>query len=216
MKKYSLAIAILFLFTGCFSTLPPKINEVYLSEKSDADNGKLEGIEKSIIKITDDKAKIEKEVKIIALDITIAKKERNRHEANEELLNEKQKLNILKKDTAGIQETKQKIAASKKAQVDTGKRIKYLKAKEDNLEKQVDVKESELAVKVAEQLLVKAKIARANQEKMMKGADEKQKKNLIDVSQYQKYYDSQKGSLDRAEKSLRDSDKELKKAESNK
>lgn len=216
MKKYSLAAAILFLFTGCFSTLPPKINEVYLSEKSDADNGKLEGIEKSIIKITDDKAKIEKEVKVIALDIAIAKKERNRSEADEELLNEKQKLFILKKDVAGIQDTKHKIAASKKAQSDTEKKIKYLKTKEDNLEKQVDVKESELAVKVAEQLLVKAKIARANQEKMLKGADEKQKKSLIDVTTYQKYYDTQKGSLDRAEKYLRASDKELKKFQNNK
>ncbi len=172
MKKYSLAIAILFLFTGCFSTLPPKINEVYLNEKSDADSSKLVDIEKSIIKITDEKAKIEKEVKIIAFDIAIAKKEKNRDEADEELLNEKQKLNILKKDTAGIETTKQKIIASKKAQAEKDKRIKYLKAKEDNLEKQVDVKESELAVKVAEQLLLKAKIARANQEKMLNGADE--------------------------------------------
>lgn len=214
MKNYSI-IGVLFIFmTGCFATLPPKVNEVYLNDKTAKDAAKLEIIEKEIIAITNEKENLSKSLKINRQSITIAKKERNRIEAVEELLKEKQKLYILKEDKPLQQETRKKIETSRKDKTATNSKIEYLKAEEDYLEKKVEVKEAELAVKVAEQYLLQAKIARANQEKMLSDTnDKKEKKDLIDVATYRKYYDDQKAGLEGSQKKLVESSKRLKQAE---
>ncbi len=214
MKNYSIIITLLIFFTGCFASLPPKVNEVYLNDKNEKDAAKLETIEKEIIEITNAKESLVKSLKINQQNIRIAQKERNRLAAVEELLKEKQKLFILQENAGGQQETKQKITETKKENAATNRKIEYLKAKEDNLEKNINVKEAELATKVAEQYLLQAKIARANQEKMLSDADDKkEKKDLIKIEDYQKYYDDQKSSLEGSQKKLVESDKRLEQAE---
>ncbi len=220
MKNYSFIgfiITLSVILTGCFATLPPKINDVYLSDKSEKQAAQLESIEKEIIAITNDKEKLNTSLKINRQTITIEQKEQKRLEAVEELLKEKQKLNIIKEDSTAKKKTKMELGETISAQAATAGRITYLKAKEDNLEKQIEVKDAELAVKVAEQYLLKAKIGRANQEKMLSGTgsekDTKGEKDLIDLSKYQKYYDSQKNNLEGSRKKLAESEKELEKAE---
>jgi len=213
-KYYSFLTGILVFFTGCFASLPPKISDEYLNNKTSEESTKLETIEKQIIDISNSKEELEKASKITDLKLAVMKKELSQFEAEEALLIDKQKLYVTQNDTKMQEEVKGDIEKNKKDQAAAKLKLEYMKAKQKDLKNKIEVNEAELSMKVAEKYYEQAKIGKANQDKIMGApANEKDAKNRINVADYEKYFNDQKEYLSREQKDQAESELKLKEAE---
>ncbi|HOW84230.1 MAG TPA: hypothetical protein PK573_16825 [Spirochaetota bacterium] len=199
MKKYLIPVVCTLIgFSGCFATMPAPIKDTLLIEKTDADEKKLAKIEDEIVVINQENNKIKESLKITSQKVVISGKEISGLEKEKSLLEEKKKLYVISNDTRALAEVE-------KAMVDNQQKInlekinqEYLKARQDHEEKGVELKEAELAAKIAELNFEKARIARAYQDRTMgevptdPKTGKKDDKARIDVSEYEKYLESRK------------------------
>ncbi|MGV7928564.1 MAG: hypothetical protein AB2L13_06610 [Spirochaetota bacterium] len=178
--------------------MPAPIKDTLLIEKTDADEKKLAKIEDEIVVINQENNKIKESLKITSQKVVISGKEISGLEKEKSLLEEKKKLYVISNDTRALAEVE-------KAMVDNQQKInlekinqEYLKARQDHEEKGVELKEAELAAKIAELNFEKARIARAYQDRTMgevptdPKTGKKDDKARIDVSEYEKYLESRK------------------------
>jgi hypothetical protein len=194
--------------------MPPKVSDEYLKDLGAEDSAKLETIERDIIAITDAKEAIEKERRIVNLQLSVTDKEIKQLEAEKAVLTDEQKLYVAQNQKEKIDEVNGKIAAN-----DTNSKNKIveqeiLKARDNHLKTQLKVKDAELSAKVAERLFEQAKIGRASQDRIM-GApkDEKAARERIDTAKYEEYLKSQKENLAKAQKEQNEAAVRLKEAE---
>ncbi len=199
MKKYIVpAVCMIIGLTGCFATTPPPIKDTLLIEKTAADENKLAKIEDEIVAINQENNRIKDSLKITSQKEVISSKEITSLEKEKSLLEEKKKLYVISNDTKAL-------ADVEKAMVDNQQKInlekinrEYLQARMDYEKSAIELKEAELAAKIAELNFEKAKIARAYQDRTMGEAPvdpktgKKDDKARIDVSEYEKYLDSRK------------------------
>ncbi|MCP4129477.1 MAG: hypothetical protein GY754_00535 [bacterium] len=215
MKYYSLFISASIFLTGCFASMPSKINSEYLNNKSPEETEKLEAIEKRIIAISDSKDEIKKSLKVVNLKISVTEKEISQYEGKKGLLEDKNKLHMAENNTAKVEETKKEIEENGKKLNLEQLKLKYYKTKKEDQEAQIELNEAELAAKVAEQRFEEAKIGRANQDKALGPVDPKKKDDdgRINVADYEKYYKSQQENLTKEQKDRKSTADEFKKAE---
>jgi hypothetical protein len=199
MKKYIVpAVCMIIGLSGCFATMPPPVKDTLLIEKTAEDEKKLAKIEDEIVVINQENNKIKDSLKITSQKEVISSKEITSLEKEKSLLEEKKKLYVISNDTKAL-------ADVEKAMVDNQQKInlekinrEYLQARRDYEKSGIELKEAELAAKIAELNFEKAKIARAYQDRTMGEAPvdpktgKKDDKARIDVSEYEKYLESRK------------------------
>ncbi|MFH0976614.1 MAG: hypothetical protein V1874_12600 [Spirochaetota bacterium] len=190
--KYMMAllIATSVILSGCL-TMPDPIDDVYLKEKTSEENVKLDKIGTDIIAKKKDKDVIEKDAEIAALKAELSKKEVTEISATNASLEEKEKLYTATGDSKLAEIQKQKEANNLKL-IQAKAKQEYSTAKKDETNALLEVKKSELAVKVAELSYEKALIAKAYQMKRQK----EYAKNMIDETDYKKFMDDQKIKLE--------------------
>ena len=212
-RKYALLVFLSAVLSGCFASMPPKVSDDYLGQIGNEDSARLETIEKEIIAITNEKESVEKERKVVDIRISIAQKEIKQLEGDRELIIERQKLFVAMNDQEKIKAAQADMAANENLKKSKTLELDVLNAKKKDLEKLSTLKDAELSAKVAEQYHEQAKIARANQDKMLGApASDKDTKDRIDVSKYEKYLESQKKNLEKAQKDREETAARLKEA----
>jgi hypothetical protein len=190
--KYMMAliIAASVILSGCL-TMPDPVDDVYLKEKTSEENAKLNKIEAEIIAKKKDKDVIEKDAEIAALKAELSKKEVSEINAAYASLLEKEKLYTATGDSKLAEIQKQKETTNLKL-IQAKAKQEYSTAKRDETNALLEVKKSELAVKVAELSYEKSLIAKAYQMKRQK----EYAKNMIDETDYKKFMDDQKIKLE--------------------
>ena len=176
----------LVLFIGCFASGPDPIKDALLVDKTDAQTTKLDKIEKLIVKISDDKRQLEKNYSVIKQQISIVDDEIDFYKSLKKVLLGKQKLYTMTKD--GDKMNKTKIELNKCLTNIKYKQVeaKYFEAKSDDTSAHIELKDAELGEKVSERRYMRAKIARAYQEKVYGGKKKAPKgAKLIKVKTYE-------------------------------
>jgi hypothetical protein len=213
--KYILFGIIVFsvAFTGCL-TLPDPIDDVYLSEKTNEQSAKLDKIGSDVIAKNKEKDMVEKEQEIATQKVEASRSEVAQVEAATEALLEKEKLYKLTKDSK-LEELQKEIKNNRVKDTQSKAYLAYNIAKAEETNALLEVKKSELAVKVAELSYEKSLIAKAYQSKR----GEEFKDDAIDELEYKKFMDDQKIKLEdnkkkheKASKVLAEADSSLKKS----
>ncbi len=199
MKKYLIpAVCTIIGLSGCFATMPSPIKDTLLIEKSAEDEKKLAKIEDEIVLINQENNKIKESLKIIAQKVIISDKEITSLEKGKSLLEEKKKLYVISNDTKALADVEKEMVDNQQ-KINLEKiNLEYLNAREDYEKSGIELKEAELAARIAELNFEKAKIARAYQDRTMgeipadPKTGKKDDKARIDVSEYEKYLESRK------------------------
>ncbi len=206
MKNYAILLsALIMIAPGCFATMPAPVKDIYLVEKTSEEDKLLAGIEDEIININKQNNQAKESAKIIRQEISVSEARIGSLERNKSYNLELEKLYSISNDNAKLAEVKRLIQQNDDDMKKETAHLEYLKAKKDNQESSVDVKDAELSVKVAELYYEKSKIARKFQDKTMVAAPvegkepAKEDRNKIDVDEYRKYLDSQKDKLAKAQ-----------------
>lgn len=206
MKKCFLSLGILVFIIGCFATMPPPVKDIYLKDATPAEQKKMSMLEQDIIKINQENTKVKDSLKILKQKILVSEKDINRLEKEKSYLLEKEKLHTLANETDKLVQLNNEKKKNERQLTLEKLNFDYLNAKKDNDEVYSELKNAELAVKVAELNYEKAKIGRAFQDKTMKGInatakDSKERdKNKINLEEYEKYYNDQKAKLENKQK----------------
>lgn len=221
MKNIALIIILsLFVFGGCFASMPDPIKETYMQNKTPDEEKKLGTIEEDIIKLNKQREQMEKDYKITKQKSTISEKEITSLEEQKIVLIEKQKLYSQSNDNKKLEEVKKDIEKNENQTNYEQLNSKYLKALKEDQEALLEVKQGELGVKVAERMFERAKIARRYQDKTMGTTDtadnkdaKKENKDKIDVTEYENYLNKQADALLKSQQAQVKTAEALKQAE---
>jgi hypothetical protein len=189
-SKIAFFIAISVIFAGCV-TMPDPVDDLYLKEKTQEDTAKLDKIESDIIAKKKNKDKAEKDSEIAAQKAELSRKEVLQTEAGIAVLLEKEKLYTSTKDSK-LQDIQKEREKNDLKLTQLKAKLDYDIAKSDEANTLLEVKKSELSVKVAELSYEKALIAKAYQMKRKKEYEKK----MIDDEGYKKFFDDQKIKLE--------------------
>ncbi len=204
----NLLIVVLLVLSGCV-ILPKPVDEVYLSEMTEAENANLDKIGADIIARKKDKDKIEKELEIITQRIVISQKEIAALEAENEMLLEKEKLYSQTGENSKIVDIQSQKEKNRVRLIQVRTLLKYYNVKRDEANALLSVKKAELAEKVAELDYEKASIAKTYQ---LKRAEEFGD-DIIDDQEYKKFMEDQQVKLNDSKKKYEKAAGELAKAE---
>ena len=194
--KYKIIFLIVFaaFFTGCL-TMPDPVDEIYLKEKTQQDTVKLEKIEAEIIAKKKSQDAAEKEAEIAAQKAELSEKEVLQAKAAIDVLLDKEKLYTTTKDSK-LQEVQKEIEKNNLMLAQLKAKQDYQTAKNEEAKALLEVRKTELAVKVAELKYEHSLIAKAYQMKRQKEFE----KDMIDDEVYKKYFDNQKIKLEDTQK----------------
>lgn len=201
--KLSLLIAFSILFSGCI-TMPDPVDEVFLKEKTQEERVKLEKIEADVILKKKDQDKVEKDMEIVAQKTELSRKELAEAEAAKAVLLEREKLYTSTGDSK-LQEIKSQRELNNIKIAQLKAKLDYYTAKSNETNALLEIKKSELAVKVAELKYEQALIAKAYQMRRKKEYEKK----MIEDEEYKKYFDNQKIKLEDNQKAYEKALKEL-------
>lgn len=221
MKKAVFLAFLAFIFTGCFATMPDPVKDEYLVEQTREEEQKMNDIADVIIAKRKEKDVVEDQLKVTAQKIKVAKQQLPVLKDEKKLLLEKQKLYTTQKDDAKLQDINSQIEINLKKQEQQKAYIDYLEEIEDDQQALMELKHAELAVKVAELNVERARIARAYQEKHFipeeKGSDKDAKndkrKSMINVKAYEDYLIKQQNLLVKTKENKLKASESLKEAE---
>ncbi|MBN2403624.1 MAG: hypothetical protein JXN64_14700 [Spirochaetes bacterium] len=202
-NKLSLLIAFSILFSGCI-TMPDPVDEVFLKEKTQEERVKLEKIEADVILKKKDQDKVEKDMEIVAQKTELSRKELAEAEAAKAVLLEREKLYTSTGDSK-LQEIKSQRELNNIKIAQLKAKLDYYTAKSNETNALLEIKKSELAVKVAELKYEQALIAKAYQMRRKKEYEKK----MIEDEEYKKYFDNQKIKLEDNQKAYEKALKEL-------
>ena len=194
-QTFLLIITFVFLivFPSCV-TKPNTIDDVYLSEIKPEEAEKLRKIEENIIQLKKDKDKTESDFTIAEQVIAVSESEVSMLEAAGRNLQEREKLYSLMVDNQKLAEEQAKIAKNREETAQAKKNLKLNEARSDEAAALLEMKKTELAVKVAELDYEKAKIAKDYQAKR---PEKVEKEKLVDDAEYEKFLNSQISDLDK-------------------
>jgi len=213
---FILTIFIFVLLAGCV-TMPGQIKDEYLVNKTQEESDKLEKIEQSIIEKKKEKDQAEDNLKLSEQNLSVNQKKLSVLEKEETLLSEEGKLYDMKNDPEGKKKNEARINAKQKEILMQKLHVDYREAFRNNDKSILELKQTELAVYVAELNFEKAKIAEAYLEKKRaeqkkNQPDKKEEKNFIDkifgekegekidVKKYEEYLKSKQEELAKKQK----------------
>ncbi|MBN1500381.1 MAG: hypothetical protein JW982_09500 [Spirochaetes bacterium] len=212
MKK-SLLISILLMFAVSCVTRPQVIDKKYMVNMTDNEEAMINDLESKVVDKNNELEATKKEYDAVLKEG--AGEDKKLSDLEDELFKMKDELRLYKaqKDTAKIDETTQKME-QKKLEIDDQKKVtEFYSTKKAMYLSNVEVKQAELSVILAQTNYEKSKIARRNRDKEIdqqnaekaqnpepekKGFFDKFKKSgpkSIDVSSYEKYYIDQQENL---------------------
>ncbi|MCP4749668.1 MAG: hypothetical protein GY866_02130 [Proteobacteria bacterium] len=184
MKNVLLVLAVSMVLSAC-SSLPAKIDDEYLNGKSTDDVRRIEDIELGIIDINEENKSLKNAVRITELNISIVGKEMEIQKMKKALLKEKQRLFTVTRNIRKQEETNKELEKNDERMKSETLNLNWYTAKLNDQKSHIELKDAELAVKVAERLLEEAKIGRAAQN--ARGTPEKET-DRIDIAEYEAYY----------------------------
>ena len=205
MKPIIPACLAAILFIGC-ATFQDPVDDAYLAEMTSAEKAVLSKIGGEIIAKKAEKDNAETQVAISEQGIEVSKSQLAVIDAQRDLFVKKEKLAQLSKDNAQQTTAMSGIKSSDTQKTQETAHFNYRTAKRDVDKCVFKVKESELAVLVAQLDLEKAKIALKFQEKRKKEDDTT---NLVEVKKYDDYYKKQMTNLADANQDLKKANDQL-------
>ncbi|MDY6933675.1 MAG: hypothetical protein SVZ03_05550 [Spirochaetota bacterium] len=209
MRYYILSIiTISLILSGCITMQKP-IDDVYLSEMTSDEAAKLEKMEGEIISQKKDKDITEKNLSIGEQKIRVCKASVSQIQSTKILLQEEEKLYTLSDNTEKLNEVQNKIKECMGRETQAKANLKYNMAKRNEIKALLDVKNSELAVKVAKLDYEKAKIAKKYQSKR----PEKFGDDIIDDIKYEDFLNDQTEKLNEKQEKHKETIELLNKAE---
>ncbi len=221
MFKARLSLIILALFIpGCFATMPPQLDDKLIAGKgSDDQKARILKLEEEIVAINRDKLAIENRLKISEQKVVISKKVSAAIVAGSDVLEEEKRLYMITDDRKALDDN----AKNMKMNIEQGKlealNTEYLKAMVEDEKALIDCKDALLSVKVAERELEKAKILRADQDRIAAPAAsdpkeaQKADKDKVNLAEYEGYLAKQKDILGKREQEQKKTAELLKQAE---
>lgn len=207
---------VLFVFVliiaGCGSKRPQVDNE-FLIGMSDEEIKKMETVEKKIVAIDEEQQAIRNMTRITQLRIQILNRERSLLEEKKSILNDKKNLYKLKNNPTRLKEVQEDIQKNKDKIVLKEMLSQILAAQLDDEKNQLEQKRAELAQKIAERSLMRARIARAQQDKVF-GDDPERTDEKYDIALFEEYLNKTKLTFQEKEKLRLDTQNKLQELQS--
>jgi hypothetical protein len=185
MKLYLFIIIVVFLLVGACSDKVIRVDNEFLSEMSKEEIQQMEGIERAIVSISGEKQLILNSLRITELELQIQKQESDQPDGEKSILINKERLYKFKKDPLKQKEVQQALKYT--ADNITLNELKdlVLKARLADENAQLHAKSAELGEKISEWSLMRAQIARAQQDKVF-AKDSGKSGEKTDVSNFEK------------------------------
>lgn len=177
MKKLLFIIFALTFITGC-TTLPGPVEEQYLIDKTDKDAALIEKVEAKIIAKNKEKQSAEQNRKENTPDIENTREELNLLSRENKLLKDQVELYTKSRDARNIEIKNEQLSENNFKVEKQKKLLKYQEAQKTFFDASADLKNSELAVLLAQLDFEKSEIATAYREKK-EPAPEAEKKGFF-------------------------------------
>lgn len=198
---FGLLVLLIAGFAACSSSSTKTaqenlVEEYFLNPAAGEDAAKLAALEKEIVSINNRKEALVKEDHIFNLAIREAEEDLVYEEAKSNLLKAQLNLAVGQNEDALVNKAKADIANNELEIVKKECALELLKMQQENGSDEMDLRDAELAAKLAEWDYNRAKIARVNQDKHFSTLSSVEESERIDVSYFEERMNQLQGNID--------------------
>lgn len=213
---FALLISLMAIVTGCSSSSNQSeqsnlVEEYFLKPTSGEDAAKLDALEKEIVAINNRKEALAKEDHILNLSIKGAEEELAYEEAKGNLLKAKLNLAVGQNDETLVNRAKADIANNELEIERKNCNLELLQMQKESGWDEMDLRDAELAAKLAEWDYYRAKIARVNQDQHFSTLTSVDESERIDVAYFENRMNQLQGEIDGARKTWEDNSADVQK-----